>query len=113
MRENRLRRIFAALRQRSKRADIGLGLYFSYPVLNKVGPNITDTSRIVFDRMVRAVCGFESLHVRDRLLDSFAVRPRVHLYVRFDRRRKAEKRPEGTSSHVSAGRAQSARYLIS
>ncbi len=37
-----------------------------------------DTSRTVFDRTVRAACGFESEYVRDDALSVFAVRMRVH-----------------------------------
>ena len=52
-----------------------------------------DTAHTFFDRMVRAACGFESEHVRDGAVDFSASRPRVHLYARFDRCRKAEKCP--------------------
>ena len=44
-----------------------------------------DTAHAVFDRTVRAACGFESEYVRDGAVDSYAVRSRVHLYARFDR----------------------------
>ena len=58
------------------------------------------TARTVFDRTIRAACGFESLHVRDSAFDSFAVRPRVHLYARFARCRKAEKVPNRELFHM-------------
>ena len=44
-----------------------------------------DTAQTVFDRMVRAACGFESLHVRDGAAVFSTARMRVHLYARFDR----------------------------
>ncbi len=69
---------FLALRQRSKRADMGWGLVFSCPSLYKVKPNNNDATHTVFDRTVRAACGFESEYVRDGAVDFSAVRPRVH-----------------------------------
>ena len=44
-----------------------------------------DAAQTIFDRMVRAACGFESDYVRDEALSFFAVRRRVHVYARFDR----------------------------
>ena len=52
-----------------------------------------ETAQTIFDRTVRAACGFESLHVRDDALSFFAVRRRVRVYARFDRCRKAKKDP--------------------
>ena len=50
---------------------------------------------MIFDRMVRAACGFESEYVREGAADSFAARPRVHVYARFARCREAKKDPIG------------------
>ncbi|MCR5683295.1 MAG: hypothetical protein K6G29_12690, partial [Clostridiales bacterium] len=50
-----------------------------------------ETARMIFDRTVRAACGFESLYVREDAADYSTARMRVHLYARFDRRRKAKK----------------------
>ena len=71
-----------------------------------------DTTRTIFDRMVRAACGFESLYVRDGTLPFFAVRMRVHLYARFDRCREAKKDRKRSFLHVSADASRSARNLI-
>ena len=54
-----------------------------------------DTTQAIFDRTVRAACGFESEYVRDGEADSFAVRRRVPLYARFDCCREAKKDPIG------------------
>ena len=74
----------------------------SVPCSDKVQPDNIDTARTIFDRMVRAACGFESEYVRDSAVDSFAVRRRVHVYARFDRRRKAKKVRSRTFLHVLA-----------
>jgi hypothetical protein len=62
-----------------------------------------DTAQTVFDRMVRAACGFESLHVRDGALD-FLLSECASLICAFRSlfAERTEKRPEGTFSHVSA-----------
>ncbi len=66
------------------------GCTSSFPVLNEEKPDITDTTRTIFDRIVRAACGFESLHVRDRAVDFSTARRRVLLYARFDRCSRSE-----------------------
>ena len=60
-------------------------------------PDNMDTARTVFDRMVRAACGFESLYVREDRVPSSTARPRVHVYARFDRCSRSEPKnvPQG------------------
>ena len=60
-----------------RNAQIWVGGYtFPCPILNKIQHIIMDTAQTIFDRMVRAACGFESEYVRDGEVDLSAVRPR-------------------------------------
>ena len=79
-------------------AQIWVGGYtFPCPILNKIQHIIMDTAQTVFDRMVRAACGFESEYVREDAVDYSTVRRRVHLYARFDRCSRSEPKnvPQG------------------
>jgi hypothetical protein len=63
-----------------------------------------DTARKIFDRIVRAACGFESENVRDDAVDFFGVRRRVRdMRVSISAFR-PKKIPSGSFLHVSAGR---------
>jgi hypothetical protein len=53
------------------------GRTFPCLVLNKVQSNDMDTTRTVFDRTVRAACGFESEHVREDAVDFSTARMHV------------------------------------
>ena len=68
-----------------------------------------DTAHTIFDRMVRAAYGFESVHVRDSVDNSFTVRRRVRDMRVSITAARPKKIPSGSFLHVSTGRTQSAR----
>ena len=61
-----------------------------------------DTARTVFDRTVRAACGFESEYVREDAVDFSTVRMRVRDMRVLIAAARPKKIPSGSFLHVSA-----------